>query len=423
MLKTGSLVNSLTVGLLLNGSVWAQSNAEKSALEELAKTALARTNMVDSPVPNSPALAALDVTTESTIRARAPDQFATTLLNNVDKNGNFQSGLAIDFVPAELYSPSTVTLEKYRAVGFDGWSTRLYANTQLSIATSEGQSKEDEATRLALGLQVTPWISIESDPRRDLGHLNCLSDLSKLVLSAPDLQKKIRDQQVAEDVTPLSKRGREIRSEENIKAYTEAIPKAKGTLNEGKNVTDCRTTWNDAHPSTSAWSLGIAPTWISTDSDLDDLEWTGMSLWSSLSIDLGDTAKLPLIGKNGELIFHVRYRTDEVVADSTNIGNFFEQDTLLATTKFRFESSKDSKEDMFQNVRYSVEGAYVSTERNTGVDDDYYIWSGKAEFRAPQIGENLWLNFTAGRSSGRSDSEETFGGLNVNWAFNNKSNK
>ncbi len=62
------------------------NQAQSQDLEQLARKAL-----VDTAVPESPAFTILNVTSETAVRARTPDELATSLLNNVDQNGNFQT--------------------------------------------------------------------------------------------------------------------------------------------------------------------------------------------------------------------------------------------------------------------------------------------------------------------------------------------
>lgn len=379
---------------------------------------LARTVLVDTAVPSSPAFTLLNVTPETVIRPRSPDEFATSILNNVDQNGNFQTGLAIDFTPAELFFAKDITLEAYRAE--DGFLTRAFANTQLSVATAQGQEDKDKATRVALGFYSTPWIRKSDDIRRNDHHLECFTkatieargNVQHLIVAE---KQKLEQKLIKEGKLQAGKR-LAINSPEVRKIVQQFTNPVVSKLSNG-----CRDDWKAEHKSMSAWSIGFAPTWTSKDKDLDDLEWSGLSLWSSLSIGLGSMSKLPLMSGDGEAIFHLRYRADEIFADTSAPGGFFEQDTFLVSTKIRFDTDLGREGDNVRDLRYSIEGAYVSAERTGDVDDDYFTWSGKAEFRMPQLGENLWLDITAGRSSGKVGNDETFGGLNINWAFNDKS--
>jgi hypothetical protein len=104
-------------------------------------------------VPESPAFTVLGVTPNAIARPGTPREFATSLLNGLDKNGNFQTGLAIDTAPYMLFNGQNVTLQDYN----DYYLTRLLSRTQFSLATTKGAASDDTATRLALGLNVTLW--------------------------------------------------------------------------------------------------------------------------------------------------------------------------------------------------------------------------------------------------------------------------
>src|ERR1043165_2392672 len=56
-----------------------------------------------STVPNSPAFAVLNGTPEQVIRPSTPRQFGAAVLNGVDPNGNFQTGLAVDANPFMIF--------------------------------------------------------------------------------------------------------------------------------------------------------------------------------------------------------------------------------------------------------------------------------------------------------------------------------
>src|SRR5437763_20839 len=68
---------------------------------------------VDLAVPESPAFAVLDITPQTVNRPTSTEEFATSLLNGVDKNGNFQAGVAVDTIPYLLFFGHQITLEKY----------------------------------------------------------------------------------------------------------------------------------------------------------------------------------------------------------------------------------------------------------------------------------------------------------------------
>ncbi len=121
----------------------------------------------DLAVPDSPAFTVLGVTPENVTHPTTPREFATSLLNGVDERGNFQTGLALDFVPFLTFFGKDTSLKKYA----DQPLTRFLARTQVSFATAKGVTDEDRSTRLALGLRMTIWD--KGDPRSDKALEEC----------------------------------------------------------------------------------------------------------------------------------------------------------------------------------------------------------------------------------------------------------
>ena len=129
-------------------------------------------------VPESPAFTVLDLNPQTVTRPATPRDFATALINGLDKNGNFQSGLAIEFNVWGLANRNDLNdpndLKEFRGTGYwngqgslinDGndengglnlYRTLLY-RTALSFATTKGSDDEDEALRIAAGVRMTPW--------------------------------------------------------------------------------------------------------------------------------------------------------------------------------------------------------------------------------------------------------------------------
>ncbi|HZI49982.1 MAG TPA: hypothetical protein VFD75_19440, partial [Pyrinomonadaceae bacterium] len=107
----------------------------------------ADTTNVDLSVPESPAFTVLGFTPNTVVRPASPKAFATSLLNGLDQNGNFQSGLAFDLTPFMLVNGENITIKDYN----DHYLTRLLSRTQFSFATTKGASSDDTATRLAAG--------------------------------------------------------------------------------------------------------------------------------------------------------------------------------------------------------------------------------------------------------------------------------
>ena len=143
--------------------------------------------IVDFSVPDSPAFTILGLTPQNVVSPASPRELATTLLNGVDKNGNFQTGIAIDTSLLNL-SSKKVTIKKYR-------KNKMWYRTQLSFATSKGSEDQDEALRLAFGIRFTPLDL--GDPRSDKSPLtNCFIKVFEDFGEPPlyeDIEGKIAD--------------------------------------------------------------------------------------------------------------------------------------------------------------------------------------------------------------------------------------
>jgi hypothetical protein len=100
---------------------------------------------LDLSVPDSPAFTVLGLTTQTITHPATPRALATSLLNGVDQNGNFQTGVAIDTTPYLLFYGNDVTLEKYQ----QSQVIRFLSRTQFSFATTKGASESDKSARFA----------------------------------------------------------------------------------------------------------------------------------------------------------------------------------------------------------------------------------------------------------------------------------
>lgn len=102
-------------------------------------------------VPDSPAFAILGVSSENAIHAQSPRQFAIGLLNGLDKDGNLQNGLAIDYAPFHNLLSGAISRQEYN----ESYSARFLSRLSFSVATSHGADDADKSLRAAAGLRVT----------------------------------------------------------------------------------------------------------------------------------------------------------------------------------------------------------------------------------------------------------------------------
>lgn len=162
----------LTIGVCLFGS---------TALAQPTPAPLdLKAGNLDLAVPEAPAFTVLDLTPESVVRPATPREAAISLLNGVDRDGNLQTGLAVDTAPyliARANGPNPMTLADYRA----NYGQRVLARLGVSLATVKGSDDADESVRVALGFRAVPLDY--GDPRNDPELLKCLLKVQKAALA------------------------------------------------------------------------------------------------------------------------------------------------------------------------------------------------------------------------------------------------
>ena len=362
---------------------------------------------VNQPVPVSPAFSVLGVIADKALEPKTPDELAASLLNGVDPNGNFQTGIAIDTSPYMLWKGPTVTLNKYQ----NSYATRLLARTQLSIATTKGEDSDDESQRLAIGLILTPWADNKADPRLNKKWIECIQGNIQEAYAkiATNLQRP-RPLRPGEIEGPEHKQWKsdakkildEVRTERaKAKALNDTV--AQGTTTCEVNREDARKqAWEG-----SAWTIGLAPSWFSKSGDLDDLDSTGIAAWTSLSYSFSDTG-VAGIENLGKAIIHARYRTDEKIAIQNANGQFFDRDSFALSLRWQFGRPR---------LNFSLEGSLVGADNEGREDDTFYEFNAKAKYNIQD--SNIWLTGAIGTTSEKDDGEST-ARFSLDWAFNDK---
>jgi len=207
---------------------------------------------LDYDVPESPAFTILNLNPKDITHTAAPRDFAASILNGLDKNGNFQSGLAIDLNLWGIAnrnaqesgtgffskSPLMLTADRTDSSGaiirdegyIDGdfsfspldlctdqhaqlwnttrWLRYFWYRTSFSFATTKGAEETDQSLRLSGGVQMTPWSL--ADPRYQVA--KCIADkveqtnqlLSELGTVAADLETRKGSDEVRAQITNLA---------------------------------------------------------------------------------------------------------------------------------------------------------------------------------------------------------------------------
>jgi hypothetical protein len=328
---------------------------------------------IDLSVPESPAFTVLGLTPETVVRPSSPQELVTSLLNGVDKNGNFQSGIAIDTVPYLLIAGSGVTLERYQK----SIPTRLLSRTELSIASTKGASEDDKSARLAVGARLTVWDP--RDPRLDKNLIDCIqSALAEEVKKLPIIPPS--------GPTPA------------MQAQLDAIEAQAKARVIGCRQTSRKDNWNG-----SGLTIGGAPSWISPTGTISDLKWNGGAVWSSLAYGFEG---VPVLENNAQLIFHARRRTNEQVPDPDNEGMFLIQDTTFFGGRLRAGTP---------DFAFNTEYVYMRNKPEGQSTDTSYRISFGGERR---IAKDLWFVVSLGGEGGRKDGKNnSFVLTSFKWNF------
>ena len=409
-----------------------ESPVKKPKIDENVNSA-----SLDLAVPEVPALAVLGLTTQEVIRPTTPREFATELLNGIDRNGNFQSGVAIDTVPWLFFLGDT-SLNKYR----ESYPTQLLLNNAFSFATTKGSSNDDKSVRVAVGVRFVPWNL--GDPRtykltpgeyRENGGNkkywidNCfesvLDPLGNEINSILEIMKSEeinRDKCVTQKIKSceftkedenrncqLSVRlicDQEIESDRrnNQERISSLEAQMDEKLREGAN--QCRKelrklTWNR-----SAWAIGVAPTWISPNGNIGDTEWDGLGLWTSFAYGFEG---IPTLERTSQFILHARYRTDEEVPIEDMDNMFIEQDSFFLGGRLIVGKP---------TIAAQFEGGYTFSDPRDGDNENSFIGSLGGNI---MVRDNLWLDLSIGAMSGAGDKDSQVFVLNsLKWGFQNK---
>lgn len=346
-----------------------------------SNTVTADTTNVDLSVPESPAFTVLGVTPSTVVRPASPKAFASSILSGLDQNGNFQSGLAMDFTPYMMFNGENITIRDYN----EHYLTRLLSRTQFSFAATKGSSADDTATRVAVGLNFTIWD--KGDPR--VYHPS-RGDDDVLTCFANSLQ-------LPPPIAP-------------------GTPQAQiDQINAGNKATNdqladsCRERARKANWNRSSWTIAYAPSWITKVNDSGDegYKWNGGAAWTSIAYGFEGISALERIA---QLILHARYRSRERVPDPVNGGTFLTQNSTMFGARFRAGSPK---------FGLNFEDTFIRTRVLGGATDNINRFSVGAEAR---ITDNLYFVITSGSNLGSDNGQKRgFVLSSFKYGFNPKS--
>jgi hypothetical protein len=361
---------------------------------------------IDLSVPDSPAFAVLGVTPQSVIHPSTPNDVATHLLNGVDENGNFQTGLAIATKPYSLWWGRDLDIVKYLQ-NPEAWnSRRLLSRTEVSLATAKGVNDADKRTRLAVGVRATPWD--EGDPHMDDVLSQCFHQYAVTNpppdQPVPPLEPSKRKGPDGKPLTPAEIQALQPAFEmaqQTFEAQKQLYPTLVDAYNAGlkKHDEKCRADAKKRNWNRSSWGFGVAPAWGSKTGNTNDIRWDGIGAWTSLAYGfeqftqskMGDDLLEWLLHDHSQLILHARYRTDELIPDPNVTSAFFKQDSVAVGGRLRIGT---------ENGGFSGELLYLrDMPKGTGRED-------KNDYRVSLAGEiklfdKLWLELSVGQKGPR----------------------
>lgn len=304
--------------------------------------------VLDLAVPESPAFTLLGLSPQNVVRPATPRILATSLLSGVDRNGNFQAGLALDVSPYMLFAGDSLTIEEYRKE--ENWWKRVLANIQVSLATTKGAEKADDAVRLGFGVRTILWN--QGDPRQDLILQDCLLTNLKPPLLTAFPNKDAWG--------------------EAFKAYPEkGAPIAAKCQAESE-----KRNWN-----ASSLELAVAPSFIQKTGSDDNIAFGGAAFWTSLAWGFDGIKSLK---DTSQLIFHVRYTLDQETPDPNIKDRFFKQDTLITGLRVRIGKP---------TLNVSFEGNFIHADPEGARSDNSYSASLGTDIK---VANNIWLQLAVG---------------------------
>jgi hypothetical protein len=311
--------------------------------------------------PTSPAAKLIGANDGKITTISTPDQFGLEVLNGLDNNGNFNTGVAVDTLPYVLIRGNGLTLEQYRESGIQ----RFLANTKLSIATTKASDSIGTA-RAGLGIEFV--IINEGDPRLD-------AQFSQDLVA---IQGKILDK-VGEmggpNATPQQLK-------EIAEAFNPDIQKAKARAEKRAGQKPM-------------WTAAFGQSWVSPTGLYSDLRGEGMGFWTTYRVSMSDDA---------QLLLHASARNGERISDRK--GGFINTDTLVGGV--RLQSGN-------RDFRFSLETAYNRESQGGQRTNDYLSFGIGLE---PRLFENSWLSLSFGGDTGRQSGTDFQFRTGIKWNIN-----
>lgn len=329
--------------------------------------------------PDSPALAALDLTKTPNVPRDLPD-LVLGLVSIANPDGSIAPGLALDINPFMMAVGSSYSLGEYREETVRGWLRRWASNTRLSFATAD--ASDGVPIRLAVGLFSQPWILKEHDPRRNTEFSDCLVKAmgAKLPMWTAD----------------------QTEWENRKRTWLDDVEKSS-------DIPACREKYKDVWNATAV-AFGVSPVFTSDDGSFGSLEYSGFGVWTSLSF------ALPI----GQGLIAARFIDNDVVEGASGRE---ERDLLLGSVGYRMKLGDAN--GLLANNQVGVEAAYVLADYGGGREDDYGQFAATWAFtpNVPQLLGTL-LEVSIGTTAGASVVDGgSFGKIGIKLSYTDNSAK
>jgi hypothetical protein len=375
-------------------------------------------NQVDLAVPESPAFTVLGVTPNNVVRPSTGKDLATSLLNGLDQNGNFQTGIALDMLPYLLAVGSKITITEYRA----SYMTRFVSRVSLSFGTTKGVT-DDKSSRLAAGLRLSLFDF--GDPRGDRHLETCLNAIrpsyeaalkaaygtefnppDQLMRDKAAADKAEADRKALHDTLKGANETEDAFETRVAMDRTYQAAKLQAVTTKQKLDLDTRATdaanakWPAAYSlcieqsrkenaNKSSWIVAAAPSWSSPTGINAGMKWDGGGFWTSIAYGFD---KVPVLKDTTQLVLHGRYRQKELV-QLPGTHTYVRQDSGLGGLLFRVGSP---------DFALALEGVYVHRQPHGMKVDNSFLTTLSTNIR---ITDGLWFNLGLGTESGRKNGE------------------
>jgi hypothetical protein len=334
------------------------AHAQAPAGDDVAGSAA---DAIGAAVPESPAFVYLGTSPASISRPTTLKNLGAGILQGVGADGRVRQGLAFELTPA--FYLARVRLQEYQS----RWDKYAISNLQLSLGTVRSTG-DTASTDVALGVRM-PLIDA-GDPLRDRGF--------------------------TDSVTARIVSARCFPESDSLGGPPENFDPRANELCMGQAIESLAADWAASHWNASALMLAAATGVQLEQSRLGDRRWSGLDIWLTGSLPLGDW---------GSLIAQTAY------ADSRRSA----EDSL------QFKSLRFGGRLLAGGARTNgfLEAEWESRwDRGSAVKKDDGQWSAGVEFR---VSPTLWLSTGFGEPYQVQDQpDRTAVFANLRWGISSK---